>query len=65
VTDDLVKRLREEVNDHMFGIIQSPLQLEAADVIEKQREYIAVYQDQTNILLNRIEELEKLLEEKK
>jgi len=35
VTDDLVKRLREEVNDHMFGIIQSPLQLEAADRIEQ------------------------------
>jgi hypothetical protein len=33
--DDLVKRLREEVNDHMFGIIQSPLQLEAADRIEQ------------------------------
>jgi len=35
LTDDLVKRLREEVNDHMFGIIQSPLQLEAADRIEQ------------------------------
>ena len=35
MTDDLVKRLREEVNDHMFGIIQSPLQLEAADRIEQ------------------------------
>jgi hypothetical protein len=35
VTDDLVKRLREEVNDHMFGIIQSPLQLEAANRIEQ------------------------------
>lgn len=33
--DDLVKRLREEVNDHMFGIIQDPLQLEAADRIEQ------------------------------
>ena len=33
--DDLVERLREEVNDHMFGIIQSPLQLEAADRIEQ------------------------------
>jgi hypothetical protein len=33
--DDLVRRLREEVNDHMFGIIQSPLQLKAADRIEQ------------------------------
>jgi hypothetical protein len=40
VTDDLVKRLREEVNDHMFGIIQSPLQLEAADRIEALEEAI-------------------------
>jgi CHASE3 domain sensor protein len=59
--DELLEQLRNLVSDDDIEM----LAWRAADVIEKQREYIAVYQDQTNILLNRIEELEKLLEEKK
>lgn len=35
----------------------------SADIIEKQQEYIKAYQDQTNILLARVEALEAALRE--
>jgi hypothetical protein len=61
VTDDLVKRLREEVNDHMFGIIQSPLQLEAADLIESQFKLLERSGEVLALLYSRIEQLEAAL----
>jgi hypothetical protein len=53
---DIVERLRAE--DPECGLRHS-IAMEAADLIEKQKEYIEVYQDQTNIMLNRISKLEK------
>jgi hypothetical protein len=64
VTDNLVERLREEVNDHMFGIIQSPLQLEAADLIESQFKLLERSGEVLALLYYRIEQLERLLEQR-
>jgi hypothetical protein len=61
MTDDLVKRLREEVNDHMFGIIQSPLQLEAADLIESQFKLLERSGEVLALLYSRIEQLEEAI----
>jgi hypothetical protein len=67
MTDDLVKRLREEVNDHMFGIIQSPLQLEAADRVEQlEREkaaWLEAYGGAVLELTERNKEMEAALRE--
>lgn len=56
--DDLVNRLRNYCDGN------NDLMDTAADMIEKQQEYIEAYQDQTNILLTRIDQLEKALENK-
>ena len=64
MTDNLVERLREEVNDHMFGIIQSPLQLEAADLIESQFKLLERSGEVLALLYYRIEQLERLLEQR-
>jgi len=56
--DDLVKRLRNYCDGN------NDLMDAAADMIEKQQEYIEAYQDQTNILLTRIEQLETALKGK-
>lgn len=57
--DDLVKRLLTPVIDPFLGPLIEPIKKEAADFIEKQQQYISVYQDQINILLTRIKELEE------
>lgn len=63
--DDLVKRLRIEAKafrDHEK--LLTPIQEEAADMLEKQAKYIEAYQNQTNIMLRSIEMLEAKLAEK-
>jgi hypothetical protein len=69
VPDNLVKRLRDfeqwmrDPEAQKFTL-SSDLFDEAADRIEKLYEYISVYEDQTNIMLMRIDELEAKLAEK-
>lgn len=57
--DDLVKRLRNwDAEEDTWKLLE-----EAANFIEQQAKYIEAYQNQTNILLDRIKRIEKTLRE--
>jgi len=68
--DDLVRRLEEEAECYK-GKTQSCLLdaknyiIELEKKVEKLTEYIDAYQNQTNIMLDRIKKIEDELEEKK
>jgi len=54
--EDLVKWLRE-VAENMYVVGMGDCKL-AANLIEKQKEYIDYYKDQTNVLLKKVDRLE-------
>ena len=56
--DDLVRRLRNWDAEDTWKLLE-----EAANFIEQQAKYIEAYQNQTNILLDRIKRIEKTLRE--
>jgi len=63
--DILVERLR--AGDHTIKMPDGSIEYinhAAADLIEKLYEYIKVYQDQTNIMLDRIKKVEDALQER-
>jgi hypothetical protein len=69
MTDDLVERLQKQFSideimrrPNFVATVYQSERDEAANRIKKLYEYIGAYEDQTNIMLNRIDELETMIE---